>query len=216
MTVWPPQLMVSVSPAAAPVPARPTTTGVPFEASPALMPPPPFSGIDGDRRRRRRRRVDGHRLTVGVGIDIAHGVDDPHLVGEARAVRRGIGIAPGAGRAGGDIGPVGAAVAADLHRLAGAERAVRARHRQRRVVGDIVARRRAAVGGNRRDRNRRRRRRRVDRHRGRRRVGADIARCVGQPGRHVERALALRRDRRRQAPSPSRCCPRCRPPGACR
>ena len=46
MTVWPPQLMVSVSPAAAPVPARPTTTGVPSEASPALMPPPPFSGIE--------------------------------------------------------------------------------------------------------------------------------------------------------------------------
>ena len=33
-------------PATAPVPARPTTTGVPFEASPALMPPPPFSTID--------------------------------------------------------------------------------------------------------------------------------------------------------------------------
>ena len=170
MTVWPPQLMLSVSPAAAPVPARPTTTGVPFEASAALMPPPPFSGIDGDRRRRRRHRVDGHRLAGGVGTDIAHGVDDPRLVGEAGAVRRGIGIAPGAGRAGGDIGPAGAAVAADLHRLAGAERAVRARHRQRRVVGDIVARRGAAVGGNGRDRNRRRRRRRVDRHRGRRRV----------------------------------------------
>ena len=46
MTVWPPQLTVSVSPAAAPVPVRPTTTGVPFEASPALMPPPPFSGIE--------------------------------------------------------------------------------------------------------------------------------------------------------------------------
>ena len=46
MTVWLPQLMVSVSPAAAPVPVRPTTTGVPFEASPALMPPPPFSGIE--------------------------------------------------------------------------------------------------------------------------------------------------------------------------
>ena len=165
MTVWLPQLMVSVSPAAAPVPVRPTTTGVPFEASAALMPPPPFSGIDGDRRRRRRRRVDGHRLAVGVGTDIAHGVDDPRLVGEARAVRRGIGIAPGGRRAGGDIEPAGAAVAADLHRLAGAERAVRARHRQRRVVGDKVARRGAAVGGNRRDRNRRRRRRRVDRYR---------------------------------------------------
>ena len=46
MTVWPPQLMVSVSPATAPVPARPTTTGVPSEASAALMPPPPFSGIE--------------------------------------------------------------------------------------------------------------------------------------------------------------------------
>ena len=46
MTVWPPQLTVSVSPAAAPVPARPTTTGVPFEASTALMPPPLFSAID--------------------------------------------------------------------------------------------------------------------------------------------------------------------------
>ena len=46
MTVWPPQLTVSVSPAAAPVPVRPTTTGVPFEASAALMPPPPFSGIE--------------------------------------------------------------------------------------------------------------------------------------------------------------------------
>ena len=46
MTVWPPQLTVSVSPAAAPVPARPTTTGVPFEASPALMPPPLFSAIE--------------------------------------------------------------------------------------------------------------------------------------------------------------------------
>ena len=45
MTVWPPQLMLSLSPAAAPVPVRPTTTGVPFEASAALMPPPPFSGI---------------------------------------------------------------------------------------------------------------------------------------------------------------------------
>ena len=38
--------MVSVSPATAPVPASPTTTGVPSEASPALMPPPPFSGIE--------------------------------------------------------------------------------------------------------------------------------------------------------------------------
>ena len=46
MTVWPPQLTVSVSPAAAPVPVSPTTTGVPSEASPALMPPPPFSGIE--------------------------------------------------------------------------------------------------------------------------------------------------------------------------
>ncbi len=45
MTVWPPQLTVSVLPAAAPVPVRPTTTGVPSEASAALMPPPPFSGI---------------------------------------------------------------------------------------------------------------------------------------------------------------------------
>ena len=46
MTVWLPQLMVSVSPAAAPVPVRPTTTGVPSEASAASMPPPPFSGIE--------------------------------------------------------------------------------------------------------------------------------------------------------------------------
>ena len=46
MTVWPPQVTVSVSPATAPVPARPTTTGVPFEASPALMPPPLFSAIE--------------------------------------------------------------------------------------------------------------------------------------------------------------------------
>ena len=46
MTVWPPQLTVSVSPAAAPVPVSPTTTGVPFEASPALMPPPLFSVIE--------------------------------------------------------------------------------------------------------------------------------------------------------------------------
>ena len=46
MTVWLPQLTVSVSPAAAPVPDRPTTTGVPSEASPALMPPPPFSAIE--------------------------------------------------------------------------------------------------------------------------------------------------------------------------
>ena len=46
MTAWLPQLTVSVSPAAAPVPARPTTTGVPFAASPALMPPPPFSAIE--------------------------------------------------------------------------------------------------------------------------------------------------------------------------
>ena len=38
--------MVSVSPATAPVPVRPTTTGVPSEASLALMPPPPFSGIE--------------------------------------------------------------------------------------------------------------------------------------------------------------------------
>ena len=45
MTVWLPQLMVSLSPATAPVPVRPTTTGVPSEASAALMPPPPFSGI---------------------------------------------------------------------------------------------------------------------------------------------------------------------------
>ena len=213
MTVWPPQLTVSVSPAAAPVPARPTTTGVPFEASPALMPPPPFSGIEV---------IDG---AVGAAVSMVTAwlavlaptlparVDDPRLVGEARGVRRGIGIAPGARRAGG-IGPAGAAVAADLHLLAGAERAVRARHRQRRVAGDIVARRRAAVGGNRGDRNRRRRRRRVDRHRGGRRVGAGIARRVGQPGRHVERALALRRDRREPAPSPSRCCPRCRPPAS--
>ena len=35
-----------MSPATAPVPDRPTTTGVPFEASPALMPPPPFSVIE--------------------------------------------------------------------------------------------------------------------------------------------------------------------------
>ena len=79
MTVWPPQLMLSVSPAAAPVPVRPTTTGVPFEASAALM-PPPLLRDRGDRRRRRRHRVDGHRLAVGVGTDIAHGVDDPRLV----------------------------------------------------------------------------------------------------------------------------------------
>ena len=46
MTVWPPQLTVSVSPATAPVPVRPTTTGVPSEASPALMPPPLFSVIE--------------------------------------------------------------------------------------------------------------------------------------------------------------------------
>ena len=46
MKVWLPQLTVSVSPAAAPVPVRPTTTGVPFAASPALMPPPPFSTIE--------------------------------------------------------------------------------------------------------------------------------------------------------------------------
>ena len=46
MTVWLPQLTVSVSPAAAPVPVRPTTTGVPSEASPALMPPPLFSAIE--------------------------------------------------------------------------------------------------------------------------------------------------------------------------
>ena len=32
----------------------------------------------------------------------------------------------------------------------------------------------------------------------RRRVGAGIARDVGQPGRHVERALALRRERRQR------------------
>ena len=38
--------MVSVSPATAPVPVRPTTTGVPSEASLALMPPPPFSVIE--------------------------------------------------------------------------------------------------------------------------------------------------------------------------
>ena len=35
-----------MSPAAAPVPDRLTTTGVPFEASPALMPPPLFSVIE--------------------------------------------------------------------------------------------------------------------------------------------------------------------------
>ena len=46
MTVWPPQLMVSVSFEIAPVPDRLTTTGVPSEASAALMPPPPFSGIE--------------------------------------------------------------------------------------------------------------------------------------------------------------------------
>ena len=46
LTVWPPQLMVSVSPATAPLPVRSTTTGVPSEASMALMPPPLFSGID--------------------------------------------------------------------------------------------------------------------------------------------------------------------------
>ena len=45
MTVCPPQVTVSVSPANAPVPVRPTTTGVPSAASPALMPPPPFSAI---------------------------------------------------------------------------------------------------------------------------------------------------------------------------
>ena len=33
---------------------------------------------------------------------------------------------------------------------------------------------------------------------------AGIARRVGQPGRHVERALALGRDRQEPAPSPSR------------
>ena len=39
-------MTVSVSPATAPVPVRPTTTGVPSEASAALMPPPLFSAID--------------------------------------------------------------------------------------------------------------------------------------------------------------------------
>ena len=50
------------------------------------------AAVGGNRRdrhrRRRRRRVDGHGLAVG-GADIARGVDDPRLVGEARAVRVG-------------------------------------------------------------------------------------------------------------------------------
>ena len=46
MTIWLPQLTVSVSPAAAPVPDRLTTTGVPFAASMALTPPPLFSAIE--------------------------------------------------------------------------------------------------------------------------------------------------------------------------
>ena len=46
MTAWPPQFTVSVSPDVAPVPDRLTTTGVPSEASLALMPPPPLSVIE--------------------------------------------------------------------------------------------------------------------------------------------------------------------------
>ena len=54
---------VSVSPATAPVSVRPTTTGVPSEASLALIPPLPFSGR-GDRRRRRPQR--GRQEDIGA------------------------------------------------------------------------------------------------------------------------------------------------------
>src|SRR5262249_23692843 len=74
--------------------------------------------------------------------------------GGAEVWRGGPGLLPGARRG-------GPAVAAHLHLLAGAERAVGARHRQRGVAGDEVAGG-AGVVGDRRDVHRRRRRIVVD------------------------------------------------------
>ena len=110
MTVWPPQLMVSVSPATAPVPVRPTTTGVPSEASLALMPPPPFSGIEV---------IDG---AAGATVSTV----------SAWRRRRGV-----AGRVGGHRRHRQRAVARRRHRggpgAAGVDRHRRAVHRQRRA-----------------------------------------------------------------------------------
>ena len=224
MTAWLPQLTVSVSPAAAPVPVSPTTTGVPFEASPALMPPPLFFGDRGDRRRRRRRRVDRHRESpsssalalpaASVSRAVTLNVPWPCAVIVAGRHRHRRAAARDVARQ----ERVGDRLAAPVDGQRVARRrpgAGQPDHHRRAVRGLAGVDAAAAILRDRGDR-RRRRRRRVDRHRGGRRVRAGIARRVGQPGRHVERAVALRRDRRQQAPSPSRCWPRCRPPGACR
>ena len=58
------------------------------------------SGVGGNRRDRQRlgrpRGVDGDGL-AGGGADVAGGVDDPRLVGEARAVGGRVEVAPGRG-----------------------------------------------------------------------------------------------------------------------
>src|SRR5262249_35617800 len=99
------------------------------------------AGVVGNRgdvhRRRRCRRVDGDGLAVGVA-DIGRRIDHPHLVGEVRAVVGGAGIVPLPLHVALPIYPGRAPVVAHLHLLAGAERAVAARHRQRGVAGGEV------------------------------------------------------------------------------
>ena len=148
------------------------------------------AGVGGNRRDRQRlgrpRGVDGDGL-AGGGADVAGGVDDPRLVGEARAVGGRVEVAPGRGGVLRDVVPRGAAVIADLDLLAGAERAVGAGHRQRGVAGGEV--RRAGVGGNRRDRQRLGRPRGVDGD-GLAGGGADVAGGVDDP-RLVSEARAV-------------------------
>ena len=106
------------------------------------------TGVVGNRRDRQRlgrpRGVDGDGL-AGGGADVAGGVDDPRLVGEARAVGGRVEVAPGRRGVLHDVVPRAAAVIADLDLLAGAERAVGAGHRQRGVAGDEVRRRGTGV-----------------------------------------------------------------------
>ena len=64
MTVWPPQTTVARVTRHRPGARRPTTTGVPFEASAALIPPPLFSAIDV---------IDGG---VGATVSTVTGVAD--------------------------------------------------------------------------------------------------------------------------------------------
>ncbi len=85
-------------------------------------------------RGRRAGSVDSDELAVRAA-NVAGDIHDPRLVGEARVVGvRGVVVGPSTGALH-NVMPTGTAVAADLHLLAGTERAIGARDDERAVLG---------------------------------------------------------------------------------